>query len=1053
MTSIGKFVTALCSSTQEASFALASLNFDFSLIKVDASAEFQGLGAALTSRRRGTAEDGPAHITARKLSALFDQLIPPVPNLIKSYGIRASEIASAPGVNPKGTKDDGFLADHVGADGTTIWAAATSGKSAVAIHLLACLLARIWSGPQAVAIWVELVAERKKELRAGESEEDSTVVTPNIQIDLTREQLSAWDASARAWLQSADRDKGLQHLQTKLIIDNINIPVNTREKVYSGVIRAWKAAMTMTEDLLTGQPQRVQDGAILLGLSAWHLYPDILVLGNNTVHVKQKDTLFPKEAILTVGLASRDSDDNNGVFWSLPLAHLRYYGDPVDVSRSVGADASRISFDDLLQVIFGGALSNWTNYISDMHQAAKVVVSLRQALAVSSMSEIPRWLDILFHAATDYLNTKDIVRESYNRLIAFGKRRGSTFLAPDHERPQPFFGLSEYSTLFGMMSSENERIAALRIIAADLPFENDKLIIRYRVLFDNPNSTGSQSYWEYATARPESRTSTKRSSSGRQHQTQTHVRWILDINTIVVGKRFTDDKEGCGGTCREVCGATCNCRINKKECSVKCHKRSFSRLGIEYNCTNIPRRTKAVELEISLAERASVVDAMGDHCCEYGFDDIYENIGASRDTLTPDFWWTRYTDQSGISVTPHKAHYKALCGDPSTAAIFCQQEPSERDSTSKCNSAMKPSDIAAILDSKLIHESFLSKHLKHLWDFGKDQQPYFQALHAASAAADLYGQLKGSTIDLSVTSKSLAKTTWFPGSTQYAKQRFLSRTQAFACIAFFESGGLELSPDRLENVMALSSGSSLYVAEALLRDPWITANQGEIRRLTGNIGRAGLSLLVPPPQPRVRKFDPQSWQLINHRTFDGEMVDCFKNTSLHLSFTEYELPVDTGTHGGRDHSAYYLESLISVYDGKDWIADLDILAMFRNDKLHRLPRCPFRDYDNEFMYSLARKHGALAYSNHEEKAKDALESLKASGLATIESWLEFMDPPTDLSILMSTDNWYARLAAVAINVQRGYSTCLLAPGTLVCWPCFLNWRNSRQDGPGDITIG
>jgi hypothetical protein len=54
---------------------------------------------------------------------------------------------------------------------------------------------------------------------------------------------------------------------------------------------------------------------------------------------------------------------------------------------------------------------------------------------------------------------------------------------------------------------------------------------------------------------------------------------------------------------------------------------------------------------------------------------------------------------------------------------------------------------------------------------------------------------------------------------------------------------------------------------------------------------------------------------------------------------------------------------------------------------------------------------------------------------------------------MSTDNWYARLAAVAMNVQRGYSTCLLAPGTLVCWPCFLNWRNSRQDGAEDITIG
>jgi hypothetical protein len=115
------------------------------------------------------------------------------------------------------------------------------------------------------------------------------------------------------------------------------------------------------------------------------------------------------------------------------------------------------------------------------------------------------------------------------------------------------------------------------------------------------------------------------------------------------------------------------------------------------------------------------------------------------------------------------------------------------------------------------------------------------------------------------------------------------------------------------------------------------------------------------------------------------MVECFTDTSLHLSFTEYELPVDTGTHGGRDHSAYYLESLVSVCDGQDWIADLDVLSMFRNDKVHRLPRCTFRDFDNEKSYNMARKHGFLKYGNHKLQTKDVLESLKTSSLATIES--------------------------------------------------------------------
>ena len=40
---------------------------------------------------------------------------------------------------PPGSKSDGPFADHVGADSTTIWAAATSGTEAIAVHLLACM--------------------------------------------------------------------------------------------------------------------------------------------------------------------------------------------------------------------------------------------------------------------------------------------------------------------------------------------------------------------------------------------------------------------------------------------------------------------------------------------------------------------------------------------------------------------------------------------------------------------------------------------------------------------------------------------------------------------------------------------------------------------------------------------------------------------------------------------------------------------------------------------------------------------------------------------------
>jgi len=136
-------------------------HFDFSIIKYEAPAEYKGLGTSLSHRRKEAAEDGTIHSTARRLGALFESEIPDVPALIETYGRRVSEIASMPGTNPKASKSYGAFADHVGLDGTTIWASATSGKGIVTIHLLACMLARLWKGPQAISIWSELVEHRK----------------------------------------------------------------------------------------------------------------------------------------------------------------------------------------------------------------------------------------------------------------------------------------------------------------------------------------------------------------------------------------------------------------------------------------------------------------------------------------------------------------------------------------------------------------------------------------------------------------------------------------------------------------------------------------------------------------------------------------------------------------------------------------------------------------------------------------------------------------------------------------------------------------------------
>ena len=198
MASFGKLTNAFLQASQETTIALANLNFDFSLIKYDAPKEYQGVGDALSKRRKAAAEDGAVHITARKLAALFSGTTPDAPNLIRAYGLRASEVAKLPAVNPNESAQRTIFADHVGADGTSIWAAATSGNEAVKVHLLACLLARIWRREEAVSLWCELVEQRKAVLQSAQS--DNSVSMSDLtasRVDISRRHLDEWDSSAR----------------------------------------------------------------------------------------------------------------------------------------------------------------------------------------------------------------------------------------------------------------------------------------------------------------------------------------------------------------------------------------------------------------------------------------------------------------------------------------------------------------------------------------------------------------------------------------------------------------------------------------------------------------------------------------------------------------------------------------------------------------------------------------------------------------------------------------------------------------------------------------
>lgn len=386
MTSIGNINATATSFRAEATNALANINFEVSLFTKRIISPHAGVGQHLAPSRLKEAQDGVRHTIARKLGILFRSILPSTPELIRSYGSRASEISRSSTANPRGDKSHGAFASTIGADATTLWAAATSGRSAIQCHLLACFLARIWEPPEATSIWVEIVSRRKVELEAKLAEEGE--LEPEVLLaasqEFPRSDLRDWDASARAWLRVADSVMAKQQTQLRLVLDNLHLPVNAKPQTYESVIDAWTSAMSQMEKLLGGIPLQVHHGDILLGLLSWHLYPDMKHLSAQARYICQYDSLLEGRGILTLGLepSPRVAKDPESVYWALPLAHLRYYGRlPVTRKRSVRTtDRDRITVDEMLWAMLYAYILPWDDGSVPTREVLQFVMNLASEL-------------------------------------------------------------------------------------------------------------------------------------------------------------------------------------------------------------------------------------------------------------------------------------------------------------------------------------------------------------------------------------------------------------------------------------------------------------------------------------------------------------------------------------------------------------------------------------------------------------------------------------------------------------------------------------------------
>ncbi|KAH6955748.1 hypothetical protein BKA56DRAFT_663406 [Ilyonectria sp. MPI-CAGE-AT-0026] len=196
--------------------------------------------------------------------------------------------------------------------------------------------------------------------------------------------------------------------------------------------------------------------------------------------------------------------DKEGVFWSLPLSHLRYYSPPVVTERRIASDTSRVSVSELWIVVLGVMTSQWNYACPDTETCFRLIILL-SSLVNQSSTHIA-WLKFLADAAKRYISTSDVDHSQHVKLLSLGTRWGRSFLNEPGRDPPPFFCLSHFPVLMSMISEIEEKISIMRNIARTLQASDQDLLIRY----PEPNAArmiGASVAYHLASALPSSPTS------------------------------------------------------------------------------------------------------------------------------------------------------------------------------------------------------------------------------------------------------------------------------------------------------------------------------------------------------------------------------------------------------------------------------------------------------------------------------------------------------------------------------------------------------------------
>ncbi|KAI4151601.1 MAG: hypothetical protein LQ340_003409 [Diploschistes diacapsis] len=1000
--------SSLFTASNENTLALANLKFDFALLKVEAPKEFSPLGSALCERRKTEAEDGNSHKTARKLGALFEQMIPNTPKLISAYGQRVSEIMDMPGVNPEGLSSHGPFRTYVGADATALWAAATSGIPALAMYLLASQLASEWDHKEAVSIWVELVAERKKEIMDG-CHENHMITESSLfssRQDISRNELSAWDTSARSWIRSANQAKRKEVDQFLLILKNQTIDHLSGTGTYEKLLNRWREAMNGMEHLLCGRPQSIVERSIPSAILSWHLFPDLIVLNKQVTNVPFRDKLLPQSGTCTMGSVSSVKEVVS--HWSLTLSHFQFYGPPVKVTSQ--EQFSRVNIHQFLVVTFGSLLGAWKIHRSDVLMTAWWFETLWTVLKTSPFQ--PRrthwlkgfeWLHCLVEAARLVIKSEGSGDKGIAQLLEFGMRRAKNFLCDKPFDIIPFFGLCNPYVLSGLTQSSDVEcsIRFMREIAHGLQLDSSQAVI---MLVHNHVSCGCSStepqYYEFVSVAESDQNSNKRSAHGERVSIRSHVHWLsVEMRAVMPDAGLLSGSTSLPESLPVIASRIAN----------------IHRLGerVLHAWYNDPMQNLAWDVW----HQATMKDPSQFKCI---IGDQFWGLWAKREATAS--WVPSVPNDSLVKSLVLKTNLRGTPNSPNIQTVA----PGRLYDYLYFITTSKETVVAVHNEAQLWAPgvSFLARHFS--------LPPFcIRSLHAIAMARLIYSYLEDATISLKLVTKDspIAHAQWsyanysqeilvgYQGpehgeaeddhKKKYSDpsalrpnllapvQIMYTRQQTFACLAHLETGYVDLHPNGLDLALALSIENSIYVAGVVLSDPYEKVPGYRLKRLTGNIGRDGISILIAPKNPQVRE-PSECYNLVEHKTYDLQREDNFKATSMHLQFTEWTMPLDPTSTRTIDQDVFFVESVISVLDRGKWVADLDILSIQFSD-LIRVDSRP----------CTTPGHGKTVYEYR-----------------CLDSWEELLDPPDSVKLFRAHGNWAARLAAVSILTQCGKAHCI-----------------------------